>query len=211
MTEGRTQGSGIGKNRLKNLLSLFCLLIPVFCLPSCGFHSIYAARGGNTPVAAELNSVAIAGIPGRHGQVLRNDLIDAMYTQGRPQNPAYTLSIKLGAGEEGLGILQNAVSTLTELTVTANYTLTDQKGKVLVSGSAHAVSSFNQISAQYGTLAAEEDAYRRTLTEVGDQIVNRLSLYFSEGPLPGANLKPPKPSPTAHTGPVAIPGVPIAP
>jgi hypothetical protein len=61
-----------------------------------------------------------------------------------------------------------------------DYSLTDTHGKLLVSGTAHSVASFDRLDQMYGTVAARQDAYERTLREVSEQIVNRLSLYFSE-------------------------------
>jgi LPS-assembly lipoprotein len=167
--------------RMPGKLAAVCL---IFLLAGCGFHPVYGSHdnGDKPEVAAQMNNVAIDNIADRHGQILRNNLIDRMYGQGRPQNPQYHLSVNIKATEEGLGILENAVSTLTELTLTATYTLTDANGKELMKGTAHSVSSFNQISAQYSTMAAEQDAYQRTIDEVSEQIVNRLGLYFSEGP-----------------------------
>jgi LPS-assembly lipoprotein len=169
----------------------FFFLTSVLCLltSACGFHPIYGAREDNAPVAAELNEVAIGNIADRNGQMLRNDLIDRMYGKGRPQNPKYNLEVKLRATEEGIGLLPNAITTLNELNVYGEYTLTDQSGKALVSATAHAVANFDQLQEQYGTLAARDNAYRRCLDEVSAQIVERLSMYFSEGPL---NKTPPK-------------------
>jgi LPS-assembly lipoprotein len=184
------------------------LLLICFLVAACGFHPMYGARADKPQVMAALNDVAIENIPDRHGQILRNDLIDRMYETGRPQAPKYHLTATIKGTEEGLGILENAVTTLTELTVTVTYTLTDQNGKEIVKGTAHSITSYNQIAEQYATLAAENDAYQRTLNEVANQIVNRLSLYFSEGALtttPDANPAPPNSMPNPMTAPIIVP------
>ena len=61
-----------------------------------------------------------------------------------------------------------------------DYTLTDAKGKVLITGIAHSVANIAKLDQMYGTVASEQDANERTLHEVSEQIVNRVSLYFSE-------------------------------
>ncbi len=160
----------------------FCLLIPVICtLMACGFHPIYGARDDNgTPVAEQLNQVAIENIPDRHGQILRNELIDKMYGKGRPSSPSYHLVVKIRLAEENLAVQANATSLRTMLNTFGDYSLQDSQGKEIFKGTAHSVTSFSTLADQYGNLAAEEDAVERTLGEVSEQIVNRLSLYFAE-------------------------------
>ena len=164
------------KNRVYFLLPVFLLLT------ACGFHPVYGARNASSdsPVALDLNNIAIDNIPDRNGQMLRNDLIDRMYGRNRPDKPAYTLKINIHNTEEDLGILANASSTRSLLNMYGDYSLTDASGKELLHGSAHSVASFDKLDEMYGTVAAREDAYERTLHEVSEQIVNRLSLYFSE-------------------------------
>ena len=108
------------------------------------------ARDDDKPVAAELNEVGIDSIPDRYGQILRNNLIDRMYSQGRPQNPKYELTIHLRQTEEGIGLLPNATTSLTELNLYAEDILKDLKtGKELVHATAHAVATFNQLQQEY--------------------------------------------------------------
>jgi LPS-assembly lipoprotein len=121
-----------------------------------------------------------------------------MYGKGRPQQPKYRLEVTLRTYEEGIGLLPNAVNSLTELTITATYNLKDAQGKVLMSATAHTVANYDQLQQQYGTLAAQQGAYERSLNELADQIVNRVSLYFSEG-----NTI----TPAAPVTPVTIPGL----
>lgn len=180
-SEGRRQGSGIRKN--KGILGRrICLLIPVFCLLSCGFHPVYGTHGAESgsPVAIDLNNIALDNIPDRDGQMLRNNLVDRMYGGNRPEKPAYTLKVKIRNTEQDLGILANATATRELLDMYGDYSLTDVQGKEILKGTAHSVASFDKLDQMYGTVAARENAHERTLHEIGEQIVNRLSLYFSE-------------------------------
>jgi LPS-assembly lipoprotein len=181
MTKDRRQTTE--RKRGRKLFSVLCLLLSVLCLPACGFQPIYGSHtGANGPVAEQLNQVAIDNIPDRPGQMLRNDLIDRMYGKGRPGQPLYHLSVKLRLAEEDLGILANATSTLAEFNTYADYALSDEHGKELVHGTAHSATSFDRLSNQYATLAAHDSAVERTVGEVSEQIVNRLSLYFANPP-----------------------------
>ncbi len=160
------------------------ILVPVFflLLSGCGFSPVYGSHDGNTPVATELNNVSIANIPNRQGQILRNHLIDRMYFDGRPKQPASTLEVTLRRNEYDLGIQKDATASRRVLNLWADYVLKDNEGKALLKGKAHSVVSFSKLRAQYGTLAAQENAQNRALNEVSEQIVNRLSVYFAEKP-----------------------------
>jgi LPS-assembly lipoprotein len=143
-------------------------------------------------VAATLSEVAIDNIPERNGQILRNYLIDRMYGQGRPAQPRYTLTITLKVAEEDLGIQADATSTRTLMNMYAKYALTDAKGKNILGGEAHSVTSYNKLSDQYAAVASRNSSLERTLDEVGEQIVNRLSLYFAEHSDASAEPQPDK-------------------
>ena len=166
---------------MKNSRSLLLLSV-ILLLSGCGFRPIYGSHGAESgsPVAQELNNVAIDNIPDRNGQILRNDLIDRMYGKNRPHKPLYTLRMSIQSSEEDSGILSNATATRSLLNVYSNYSLVDTKGKEILKGSAHSVAGFDKLDQIYGTVAARQDAYERTLHEISEQIVNRLSLYFSE-------------------------------
>jgi LPS-assembly lipoprotein len=162
----------------------FCLLSSVFCLllAACGFSPIYMSHGSNEPVAKALNNVEIASIPDRQGQMLRNHLIDRMYTSGRPAHPVATLEVKLRSTETDVGTQKDATTVRRELSLWADYVLKSPGGEELAKSTAHSVVGFSKLDEQYGTVAAERNAYERAINEVGEQIVNRVSLYYAEKP-----------------------------
>ena len=158
------------------------LALAFMLLTGCGFTPVYGTHtaADGSPVANDLNAVAIENIADRNGQMLRNDLIDRMYGKNRPAQPLYDLKVTIHSDEADLGILANATATRSLLNMYANYTLTDSKGHELLTSTAHSVASFDRLDQMYGTVAARQDAYERTLHEVSEQIINRVSLYFSE-------------------------------
>ena len=168
---------------MTSLRRALCLLPMLGLLAGCGFHPIYGTHDGansDSPVALDLNNVSIDNIPDRDGQMLRNNLIDRMYGPNRPEHPQYHLSVKVHFNEEDIGILADATSTRTLLNMYGDYVLTDAHGGEILHGEAHSVTSYNRLDQMYGTVAAQQDAHQRTIHEVGEQIVNRVSLYFSE-------------------------------
>jgi LPS-assembly lipoprotein len=173
----------------------FGLLCLAFLLPAalngCGFTPVYGTGGGQgrsiedgelTGAALALNQTAIAGIPNREGQVLRNHLIDRMYMRGRPAKPQRTLQITLTVSETFLGIRKDATASRTQLVVTAGYLLLDNKtGRQLTGGTIQSFVSFNILDLQFATMAARDAAKERALEEAGDKIINRLSQYYTSG------------------------------
>lgn len=173
------------------------LLIGVFLLSACGFSPVYGPKGGDrAPVAAALSNVAIENIPNEEGQSLRNKLIDRMYRQGRPAKPAARLSVTVTGSETELGIQKDATATVIELTMNAPYILRSANGQELLNGNAKSLVLYSKLNAQYGTLAAKRNAYDRALTEISEQILNRLSLFYAETP-------PAKEAPRADEKPVS--------
>lgn len=157
---------------------LACAL--AFALPTlsgCGFRPIY----GDSAVADErLNQVDIALIADRSGQQLRNYLIDRMYLNGRPERPDYRLSINLAERQVDLGIQKDATATRSQIIIAASYVLTSNAdGRVLANGSVRNLSSYNVLPSEYATLVAEQDARERTLRAIGDDVIQRLSIFFN--------------------------------
>jgi LPS-assembly lipoprotein len=165
-----------------HLQKLGCITAFGFLLSGCSFQPVYGSHGGKgSPVAEQLSQVAIDPIPERPGQILRNDLIDNMYGKsGRPTQPAYHLKVKLNINEEDLGLLVNATAALAAVHTYGNYTLEDNNGKILASGTTHSTASYDKLTSEYSTLTARESALERTVHELSEQLTARVSLYFSE-------------------------------
>jgi len=166
-------------------LLLIWLALAGPALSGCGFTPVYGDRGvsASPAAAARLDSVAIEPIGERNGQMLRNLLIDRMYADGRPADPAYRLVIRLAATEEDLGIRRDATATRARVRLVADYELVDTaSNEVVYRTFSRAVVSYNLLEAQYATLVAEQDAYERGLIELADDIRTRLALFFARAP-----------------------------
>lgn len=164
---------------MRSKLSRF-VMTGVLFLTACGFSPIYGSHGDKPAVTASLGAIAIDAIPDSNGQFLRNKLMDRLYTQGRPKAPKARLSVALRSSEDDLGIQKDATASRSRLTLWADYTLTDNDGNVLLKRTVRSIASYNKIDAQYGMVATQRNVYERTLNEVGEQIVNALSLYYAE-------------------------------
>jgi len=155
-------------------------LITLLPLAGCGFQPVYGTRAGGVSAGAALANVQVDPIADRNGQVLRNNLIDRFYTDGRPASPRYRLSIALTAAEEQLGIQKDATATRARLRLQANYELIDNNsGQVVYRTFSRSVVAYNLLDSQFAVLASRQGAYDRGLTDLADDIRTRLSLYFT--------------------------------
>ena len=153
------------------------LVAVALLLSGCGMHPLYGGAGGDATVQG-LNQVQINPIQERTGQVLRNFLSDRMQPQGL-RAARYTLDVSVGEQRADLGIQKNSTVTFSRLTLVASFVLKDAaSGTVLLTGSARADNSFNQLEGGFPSLSSQDDARTRAAQTVGQEIVSRISLYL---------------------------------
>ena len=148
---------------------------------ACGFTPLYG-RGGprNIGTADYLATVRIAPMPDRVGQELHNLLRDRINPNGQPRQPNYNLQVRISTVTEELGIRKDKTATRANLTVYADFTLTEAaSNKELFTGRSRAFSSYNILESQFATLFSENDAGGRALREISDDIRNRLAVFFA--------------------------------
>ena len=150
-------------------------------LAACGFSPLHG-RGGPDGIGTEdyLATVHIAPMPDRVGQELHNLLRDRINPKGQPLAPIYNLQVQVSSVIEELGIRKDRTATRANLTVFANFTLTEAAtNRQLLTGRSRAFSSYNILESQFATLFSEQDAGGRALREISDDIRNRLAVYFA--------------------------------
>ena len=159
-------------------------------LAGCGFQPLYAPTDPTRVTPADhLAAVRISPLEGRVGQQLHNLLRDRLNTSGQPRDPSYLLEVALRLSTRKLGIRKDETATRANLTLSARFKLRDLDSKaVLLAGRSVSVNSYDIFDAFYATKVAEDDAARRGLRELADDIGLRLSVYFA-GP-PHAAKKP---------------------
>ncbi|HYE00318.1 MAG TPA: LPS assembly lipoprotein LptE [Alphaproteobacteria bacterium] len=157
------------------------LLALALTLGACGFQPMYGATGSDTvAVAQELQSIRVATIADRSGQVLRNYLLDRLTPRGRPAQPRYTLEITLAETVTRLSILRDDTALRQQLVMNASYRLLGADGKVVLSGTSRSLKGYNKPDEQYAVLVTEQDARERVLREIGEDIINRLGVHFAK-------------------------------
>ena len=153
----------------------------LLAVAGCGFQPLYGSGpGGGEPAAVpEMAAIEIAPIADRGGQLLHNELRDRLMPRGRPGSPRWRLDLTLNEARADLVILQDATATFAKYTGDARWVLSDiGDGAPVLRGRARRTASFSISSSEFANLQAEEDARRRVVAAIADDIRLRLALHF---------------------------------
>ncbi|MBB4286001.1 LPS assembly lipoprotein LptE [Roseospira goensis] len=146
-------------------------------LAACGFRPMYGRGGAGGPA---LSSVAVAPIPERFGQLLRNALLDRL----RPgPEPRHELQVSLSLLDQDLGVQRDDRATLANLQATATWRLLtrvdDGRQRLDAEGTARAAVTYNILDNQYATEASRRAAQRDMAEHLAADIETRLAALFA--------------------------------
>lgn len=165
----------------RRALLCFGLLVPAG-LAACGFQPLYGGRGGAggaAPAAPEMAQITIPPISDRAGQLLRNELRDRLVPTGFPAKPRWRLDVVLNETTTDLVILRDSTSTFAKYVGDARWALVDVAAdKPVTQGRIRRIASYSISSSEFASLQAEEDARRRVVTAIAEDIRLRLGLFF---------------------------------
>jgi LPS-assembly lipoprotein len=173
----------------------FWLLLLPLLLAACSFHPLYGNARPQTGTAL-LSGIKVDPVSSRSGQLFTMELEDQLNPGGAvPSDARYRLTATLVAREIGLGAARDGTVSRYNVYLDTNYQLfriADKK--LMTSGHLTEVSSYNNITNQYySTYVAQEDAYKRGVTELAQLVCQRLGSYLTEnGGDPTPQVAPPK-------------------
>lgn len=145
------------------------MLIAPLALAACGFQPVYAPGGSG---AALQNRVQVDAPDDRNSYFLTREIEERL---GRADSPAYALSLSIATTEEGLAIDRAGNTTRFNLLGAAEYTLRDLgSGQIVTSGTVENFTGYSATGTTVATLAGEQDAEKRLMNILADQIVTRL-------------------------------------
>ena len=156
----------------------------------CGWEPLYADIQ-TEPASEELRAIKVNPIAERIGQRLEIALRNSLNPSGEPTAPRYLLRTTLISTLGNLGIQSQGLATLGQIDAFATYTLVDlQNNGTLLTNTVHVANSFDLNPNQYSTIVGEDDARNRTIAELDQEIVTRLTLFMQRraaenGPKPG--------------------------
>lgn len=156
---------------------LFCAMTGAV-LAGCGFEPVYGTRQG-VETTAEMASIRVDPIEERVGQLLRNNLLDSLNPRGEPAQIKYRLLTQVTESKQELAIRKSELATRSNLNLTATYRLYDVDRKAYVMTRTSTVAaSYNLLTNEFATLAAEADARERGVRDLSDDITRQIALYF---------------------------------
>ena len=151
-------------------------------LGGCGFHPLYGGMNGE--MNATLSSIYVEPVPDRIGYELRSTMIDLLDGPGSAGGASYRLRLTLNETTQGIALQNDATITRYNDRLTVTYELTDPAGKVMTNGTETGLSAYNVLpssaSANYGTLAAQQDADKRAAQDIAERIRLDLNVYFAK-------------------------------
>ncbi len=149
-------------------------------LGACGFQPLYGRAADGTATTDELAAVRVTPLEDRIGQQFHNLLIDRLNPRGQPVEPAYTLKLELTKSTQGVNVRKDETATRANLILRASFALyAVGSDEALLQGSVNSINSYNILDSQFQTFVSEEDALKRGLRELSDDIRVRLATYFS--------------------------------
>ncbi len=150
-------------------------------LSACGFHAMYGENSGlvDTPVAGNLR---IDPIGGHEGQELRIALEDKLNPEGlKSASPEYHLHIEITKSLIPSVVKPDGTVQRYDIQLNSTFKLirTADK-KTLLEGNIRRTGSYNvAVNANFATYEAEQNIITRTLQEMAEDYVLRISTFYA--------------------------------
>jgi LPS-assembly lipoprotein len=159
----------------------FFTLIALLSLAACGFTPVHKQNAAGTAISDAYAHIVIPSIPDREGQYLRNQLIDRIYTNGRPMDAKYRLEIEpIKTNYTDLGIQKDATVTRTQIELGTRVKLVEiATSAVLLDRKLHSVGGYDVLDQQYTTVITRRSNTDNILQELADNIMTELNLYLA--------------------------------
>ena len=139
---------------------------------------MYDAREEENVSVQAFQQIYVAPIDDRLGTLLRTELRRALGENAKSNQKLYTLNVQVKEGTVGLGVQKDATATRANLIVSAQASLFDQEDQTLFSVDVSSRNSYNLLTETYATVEARNDAQRRGVRELAQQIRSHLAVYF---------------------------------
>lgn len=172
----------LGKTKLTPMLVAVLavgLLAPV--LSGCGYQPLYGSGfAGDSGVAEKLRAVDIGTIPGRVGQVVRNELIFKT-TGGRDAaQPKYRLEIAMRESAQSQLVNLQGDAKGQIFSLDASFKLVNSADqKVILDSKANSRAAYENAVSTFANLRARRDAEDRAAKMIVDSIRTQVAAFLS--------------------------------
>ena len=152
-------------------------------LSGCGYRPVYGEQSAATMgdgTHTSLASVKVLGIADRRGQLLRNYLLDRMTPRGEPASPRYILAITTSESIRITDSRADGTATRADLVVVARFVLRDATSDLVVfTDTSEGLATYNLLTARFASVASEDEARRRVMEQIADQISLQVALFLN--------------------------------
>jgi hypothetical protein len=163
------------------------IITTLFFLTSCGFQPMYgdaAMQANKTPLQGNLSVGPING-PKRESQILKIALEDIFNPEGiKYASPDYRLQVTLHINLIPAVVKSDGTIQRYDIRIDSDFSLFQNGNpKALFTGSLRRVGSFDVATTEeFATYVAQEDITERTLKEMAQDYLLRMSGYFAKQP-----------------------------
>lgn len=165
------------------LAAMLMLAVVVPGLSGCGssgFQPLYGAAGIGAQASEKLAKVDVVPIPGRVGQVIRNELIFQTTGGGAPVPPAYKLEIAIREHISSTLVSSDGHSRSQVYELEASFRLVSiADSKVALTGTSFGRAGFERFESIFSNVRARDDAENRAARTVAEDLKARLSAYLA--------------------------------
>ncbi len=166
--------------KIRAIVAVTAVILAAPVLSACQFQPLYGTSQNGQNMAAVMKTVEIPTIPGRVGQVVRNELIFGTTGGGHPAEPNYRLEVVLRESVSSILVEQTGDAQGKQYNLDAAFQLVRLKdGKVVMKGNSTSRASFDKFEPIYSNVRAERDAENRAARVVSDNIKTRVASYLS--------------------------------
>ncbi len=166
--------------QLRAIAAVGALACLVSACGTSGFQPLYGAAGIGAQADQKLAQVDITTIPGRVGQVVRNEMIFQTTGGGAQVQPVYKLDI---------AIRESVTSTLVNTAGDARSQIYNLDAKfrliriadkqVVLEGTSFGRAGFERSTSIFANVRARNDSEDRAATTVGQDLKSRLSAFLA--------------------------------
>ena len=161
-------------------LSLPITLLIAGALSGCGFTPLHGTDGASAPLA-DIDIDVVRGpsvVDNQAGFFMLQRVRDRIGNAS--DTSPYQLQIRPSYNRSQLGLTNADVASRYDISVTANWVLTDSKtGGRLDSGSTQSIVTFGAPEGPYGVITADNVGVEQAAKETADKLIIELARYFS--------------------------------
>ena len=162
--------------------AVFAVALLAPALSGCGYQPLYGTGfAGGTGVAEKLRAVDVAPIPGRVGQVVRNEMI-FKETGGRdPAAPRYRLEIALRESAQSLLVNPQGDAKGQIFGLDASFKLISSADqKVILDSKANSRAAYENVVSTFANIRARRDAEDRAAKMIAESINTQVAAFLSQ-------------------------------